>query len=103
MPRKRRGEYIWTAVGFIMRPAIVLSLVNAFAAATLLIVLAVTSQTSGMRVTPEMVVEAAKTTNPEMGLNILSRGIEQTRHRAEVLKWLCYASLALLVINCIGW
>src|SRR5688500_12359242 len=86
-----------------MRIPTVLSLVNAVAAATLLIVLAVTTQTSGLRVTPEMVVEATKNARPETGSDLLSRGIEQTQRRATILKWLCYGSLALLAITCIGW
>ncbi len=81
----------------------VLSLVNALAAATLLLILAVSTQTGGLRVTPEMVVEATKSTSPETGLDLLSRGIEQTQRRATILKWLCYASLALLVVNAICW
>ena len=86
-----------------MRIPTVLSLVNALVAVTLLIVLAVTTQSSGLRVTPEMVVEATRNTSAETGLDLLSRGIEQTQRRATILTWLCYASLALLVINCIGW
>jgi hypothetical protein len=77
--------------------------VNALAAATLLIVLAVITQPAGMRVTPQMVVEASKNTSPEMGLELLARGIEQTQHRVAILEWLCYASLALLVVNTICW
>ena len=92
-----------TLVGLVMRTSTVLSLVNALAAALLLIVLAVTAQTGGLRVTPQMIVEATNGTNPEAGFDLLSRGIEQTQRRASILKWLCYASLALLVINCIGW
>ena len=86
-----------------MRTRTVLSLVNALAAATLLIVLAVTTQPAGMRVTPEMVAEASKNTSPETGLDLLARGIEQTQRRATILKWFCYASLALLVVNTICW
>ena len=86
-----------------MRTRTVLSVVNALAAATLLVVLAVDTRPSGMRVTPQMVVEASKNTSPETGLDLLTRGIEQTQRRETVLKWLCYASLALLVVNTICW
>jgi hypothetical protein len=40
---------------------------------------------------------------PEMGLDLLARGIEQTQRRATILKWLCYASLALLAVNAVCW
>jgi hypothetical protein len=76
--------------------------VNALAAATLLIVLAVITQPAGMRVTPQMVVEASKNTSPDTGLDLLARGIEQTQRRATILKWLC-AALALLVVNTTCW
>src|SRR3954464_16064046 len=86
-----------------MRIRTVLTLVNALAAATLLIVVAVTTQPAGMRVTPQMVVEASKNTSPDAGLDLLVRGIEQTHRRATILKWLCYACLVLLVVNTICW
>jgi hypothetical protein len=86
-----------------MRRSTILSLANALVAATLLIVLTVTTPSSDIRVTPQMIVESSKNTSPQTGLDLLSQGIEQTQHRATILKWLCYASLAMLVVNTICW
>lgn len=87
-----------------MRIPKMLSLINGIAAATLLIVLAVTTDSGGQRgVTLQMIAEASKNTSPEMGLDLLAQGINQMQRRANIVKWLCYGTLPLLAVNAFCW
>jgi hypothetical protein len=89
--------------GFTMRTPILLSLVNAVSAATLLIVLSVSTNTGKLQIKSADVIEATKDTSPEIGLDLLARGIKEWQQRATLLKWLCCGSLLLLVVNAGCW
>lgn len=82
----------------------VMAVVNAIVAATILIWAANVVDTSGqIPVSAAFIKQAATQTAPEFGLDILARGVEDWQHRAAVLKWLCFVSVALLFVNMLCW
>ncbi len=86
-----------------MRRYRIFALINALAAAVLLIVLSMTADIGGFKVAPRAVVEATKSVDPETGLRLLANGLEGLEDRAQILKWLCYGALLLLAINSAYW
>ncbi|GEM_PF-5052402 len=87
----------------------ILAILNTLLAATLLICIAAYVQIGGahdVHITPAMLVEASKgphPLDPQFSIELLSRDAEHWRHRAQVLQWLCYAALGILIINTFFW
>ncbi len=82
----------------------VLAVINALAAATVLIItVTVTSVSGRLPVSAAFIAKEAKDKAPDFGLEVLARGVEDWQHRAAVLKWVCYGALPVLVANIVCW